>query len=347
MIQLAVIADDLTGALDASAPFAERGLSTAVAINSNGLGEALASGAEVVGVSTDSRDLSPDAARQAVADCLARLPVGTRIFKKIDSRLKGNIVSELDALRFDRALVVPAIPAFGRWVRKGQLGGFGVAEPIDIAARLGHHARVAEMPDSAVQADIDAALASSTHDLLVGARALAEALALRMAPVVPAATARPSVTRAICVIGSTDPITMAQLTRLRAARPDLSYVAAPNGVVPAGLLPAPLTILQAVPGDGLVDAAIVAERLGRALSAMQPEPGTVLVISGGATAQRVLQSMGIGVLELLGEAQPGLPIARAAGFTIITKSGGFGDPETLARLFPLADSPERGMVGAS
>lgn len=347
MIALAVVADDLTGALDASAPFAERGLRTAVALDRDGLADALASGAEIIGISTDSRELSPGEARQAVADTIARLPAGTRVFKKIDSRLKGNIASELDALHFERALVVPAIPAFGRWVRNGQLGGFGVAEPIDIAARLGRYAQASSIPDTDSQADIARVLEDGTHDLLVGARSLAEALAGVMVPAPPPVSPAHLPATAICVIGSIDPITQDQIARLRAARPDLNYVAAPNGIMPAPPVAAALTIVQATPGDEPEDATTVAERLGRALRDMQPAPGTLLVISGGATAQLVLQALGIGVLHLLGEALPGLPIARAAGFTIITKSGGFGEPDTLARLLGHPGTQERGMVGSS
>ena len=67
MTRLAVLADDLTGALDAAAPFAARGITTVVALGLDGLDAALASGADVVGVSTDSREIVPDAARAAVA----------------------------------------------------------------------------------------------------------------------------------------------------------------------------------------------------------------------------------------------------------------------------------------
>lgn len=41
---------------------------------------------------------------------------------------------------------------------------------------------------------------------------------------------------------------------------------------------------------------------------------------------------GITVLELVGEASPGLPLARGGSLTVVTKSGGFGDEETLNRL---------------
>jgi uncharacterized protein YgbK (DUF1537 family) len=46
----------------------------------------------------------------------------------------------------------------------------------------------------------------------------------------------------------------------------------------------------------------------------------------------ILESLGIGVLELIGEALPGLPLAMANGLTFVTKSGGFGDEDTLNRL---------------
>jgi len=48
------------------------------------------------------------------------------------------------------------------------------------------------------------------------------------------------------------------------------------------------------------------------------------------------------VLFLDGESLPGLPLARGGGFTIITKSGGFGDSDTLLRLLasPVAGQGE-------
>jgi uncharacterized protein YgbK (DUF1537 family) len=342
MTQLAVIADDLTGALDAAAPFAARGLSTVVALGRDELPAALASGAEVIGVSTDSRELSPAAARQAVADCLALLPTGLSIFKKVDSRLKGNITAELDAITFRRALVIPAIPAFGRWMRDGRLGGFGVSAPIDVAARLGHHAGKAHMPDVETQDDIDRALARIEHDLPVGARGLAEALAIRLAPVA-APPVVPSITApVVCVIGSTDPITLAQIGRLRDANPGLHDIAAPNGVAPHDLPPlGPMTLLQATAGGTPIDPALVARHLGETLLRMRVPPGATLFISGGATAQVVLRALGIGLLHLAGEALPGLPIARAGGFTIITKSGGFGTPDTLLHLLERSGSADR------
>lgn len=343
MERLAIVADDLTGALDAAAPFAARGFSTMVALGIDGLDAALATSAEIVGVSTDSREISPNAARDAVADCLAKLPSDMAILKKIDSRLKGNIEAELDAMSFERGLAIPAIPAFGRWMRDGRLGGFGVQEPIDIAGILGRHARRISVPDASTQADIEHALSSDEHDLHIGARSLAEALAARRAPDAPPAILPDIMAPVICIIGSTDPITLAQIERLRVAGGAIDYRAAPNGVVSDVTPPkSDLTIIQALPGDASADPIAVAHGLAAALRQIGPPAGATLVISGGATAQIVLRALDITVLQLLGEALPGLPIARAGGFTVITKSGGFGQPEALVDLLGHLAGTRRG-----
>ena len=331
MTRLAIVADDLTGALDAAAPFAARGLSTVVALQVEGLEAAIATGADIVGVSTDSRDIAPEAAREVVAQWVARLG-RVPVFKKVDSRLKGNIAAELDALSFTRGLAIPAIPAFGRWSRGGKLGGFGVADPIDIAARLGPHAAKVSVPDAETDEDIAEAIAASDHDLLIGARSLAEALAARMAPDARSAAPPALAAPAICIIGSTDPITLAQIAMLRDRCP-VDFRGAPDGMLlDNGPARAPVTVIQALPGRTGAESATVANRLADALLCLAPPEGATLVISGGATAQIVLHALDISVLELMGEALPGLPIARAGGFTVITKSGGFGQPGALLDL---------------
>ncbi|KQT42777.1 hypothetical protein ASG47_17785 [Devosia sp. Leaf420] len=347
MLERAIIADDLTGALDAAAPFAMRGISTAVALNVAALPQAIATGARIVSVSTDSREISPQAANAAVRDALAALPTGTPLFKKVDSRLKGNIEAELDAIPHQRSLVIPAIPAFGRLVKDGAIRGFGVPEPIIVADRLGRHALASVVPDIAEQVDIDQAL-NRAFDLPIGARGLAEAMAKAMAP----DAAEPRITfpkgPAYCVIGSTDPITLAQLDRLRAADQKISYIDAPNGHGAPLVGASKLTIIQATPGTSPADGKAVATTLGKTLAALSPPPGSLLVLSGGATAQVILEQLGIAVLELLGEALPGLPNARAGDLTVITKSGGFGDPDTLFTLlapYLSAGSPVHSHVG--
>jgi len=332
MTRLAVIADDLTGALDATVPLSIRGLRVVVAVEPEGLSEALSANPDVVGISTNSRDMPDAAARTAVAAVLRALPRNAKVFKKIDSRLKGNIVAELDAIPYRRALVVPAIPAFGRVVRGGKLCGFGVDAPIDVMTRLGRHAERAVVPDVETDRDIDAALDCAADDLPVGARGLAEALARRMATL-GRPPGMPSATGIVYVIGSTDPITLAQVVRLQEGLSGLAYYPAPGGRVSGPPLPPDaVALIQAVPEEGASAPLAVARRLAEGLVRLGPRQGSLIVASGGATAQAVFSALGVRAVDLLGEALPGMPIARAGGFTLITKSGGFGQPGALLRL---------------
>ncbi|WP_435169890.1 four-carbon acid sugar kinase family protein [Falsirhodobacter sp. 1013] len=317
---LAIIADDLTGALDAAAPFAGRGLRVEVALSPDAVPEAVDTGAQVISVSTRSREVGAEAARAAVKTALAGLPAGARLFKKVDSRLKGNIAAELSAFPDGPALAAPAIPDLGRVVQDGRVAGFGVADPIAVASRLG---RPAAIPDTATEEEMRAALAHAGDALLIGARGLARALAVQLtgqkdedAP----ALAGP---RGMLIVGSRDPITLAQLAALEGVRP----VQAPNGMIPETPT-ADITLIQATQGDDRVDGTVVAANLAHGLRAL-PTPDT-LFLTGGATAEAVLSAQGIRTLRLLGEALPGLPVAQAAGMTIVAKSGGFGAEDTLA-----------------
>lgn len=329
--QLLIIADDLTGALDAAGPFAAAGRRVRVATAPEHLQGALACGAEVVAVSTRSRDVPEQAARRLMSLVMAQLPGGVRLFKKIDSRLKGNIAAELDVMVPDRLLVAPAIPEFGRIVRGGQLTGFGVAQPIAIADVLGRHAAQADIPDCAKAGDLETALRGIVPGtLLVGSRSLAQALAGR------AGRDEVGLQGPMTVaVGSTDPITLSQCEALQRACPGLRYLPAPAGVAAAGPRDGALVLLQAVPGAGASDGAEVARALARSLAALRVEDGA-LVLTGGATAEAVLDERRLGVLEVVGEALPGLPVSQAGGLKIITKSGGFGGADTLVKLARMA-----------
>jgi uncharacterized protein YgbK (DUF1537 family) len=122
-----IIADDLTGACDAGALFAGRGpVGVFVAPE---LPDARWPAAAV---DTESRAVPPAAAaslvRRAVDGLEARLG-GGRIFKKLDSTVRGQVAAEIEALMGASgavtALVCPAFPAQGRTVRDGVLSVFG------------------------------------------------------------------------------------------------------------------------------------------------------------------------------------------------------------------------------
>jgi uncharacterized protein YgbK (DUF1537 family) len=61
-----------------------------------------------------------------------------------------------------------------------------------------------------------------------------------------------------------------------------------------------------------------------------------LVVAGGDTAFDVLRSLGASSIDVLGEVETGVPYGLlnegiARGVTLVTKAGGFGDPQTLTR----------------
>lgn len=118
-----MIADDLTGATDTAAAFAQAGFRAVVVLARR----APPPPADVLVLSTDSRHDTPRVARRkAIAAChwlqRQQAPV---LYKKMDSTLQGNIVSEVGAIRdtlgFAAALVCPANPAQGRKIRRSHL----------------------------------------------------------------------------------------------------------------------------------------------------------------------------------------------------------------------------------
>jgi len=112
VVKLGIIADDLTGAMDTGVQFAKGGLETVVMLDDGNLPPA-----EMVVVSTDSRDLPAEEAYRRAREAARRL-TGRTLYKKIDSTLRGNLGPELDGLMdglgLERALVAPAFPANGR-----------------------------------------------------------------------------------------------------------------------------------------------------------------------------------------------------------------------------------------
>ncbi|RWX80818.1 four-carbon acid sugar kinase family protein [Neorhizobium lilium] len=329
---LVILADDVTGALDAAAPFAGRGLRTRVVLNVDAIEHSLRDEPDVLSIDLNCRECSPEAAHQLVTQSLSALPQGVTLFKKVDSRLKGNIAAELSAIPFTRALVAPAIPEFGRAVRAGHVEGFGVAEPISLLAALGGADDRYLIPDTMTEEQMQQALHTALAqgvDLLIGARGLAEALARSMTGMAEARPAEVAKGNALFVIGSQDPITLAQVAALRQAIA-VDYSGAPNGhVEPRAPADGPVTLVQALPGQEDSSPEEVSRRLAEGVVPRLTDVATTWLLSGGATAQAVLAKAGITELDLRGECLPGLGVAEADGHCIIAKSGGFGRPHTL------------------
>ena len=272
-----IVADDLTGAMDTAGPFAQQGLATVVVVQPLACDPASVSAAEVVALNTESRHLSADAAAAKVAACVSHFAAQPFdiAFKKIDSTLRGNVVSETLALmragRRRGALVAPAFPAQGRTMVDAvvhvngtplhetafakdalsppplrplteEFRDAGPAIPVQAWRRGDSPAQggMVVVADAQNEADVAASLESVAQRLddtvLVGSAGLGKALAQSL---------RPSRTRAqsmplahgpiVFVVGSRAGQSRAQVERLRRQAGTL-IVNAPNGN--AGVLPA-------------------------------------------------------------------------------------------------------------
>jgi uncharacterized protein YgbK (DUF1537 family) len=116
---IAIIADDYTGAGDAGIHFARFGRKVELLLHADALGRQAEDGIDVA-ITTESRFLEDAAAAAKVRDVAKRvLDAGyRRLFKKIDSTMRGNpgaeIEAALSATGQAAALVCTAMPRTGR-----------------------------------------------------------------------------------------------------------------------------------------------------------------------------------------------------------------------------------------
>lgn len=130
-IEVAIVADDLTGAADCAAAFAAAGRPWVLLQPGTGAVKRR-SGRDVVAVSSNSRD-RVNAATDVAAAVNELAAMAPRVwFKKIDSTLRGPIGAELrtmiEMLSPALTIVCPAFPAMGRTVREGHVHVHG--EPL-------------------------------------------------------------------------------------------------------------------------------------------------------------------------------------------------------------------------
>lgn len=344
-LQVAVIADDLTGALDTGTPFVDAGLSVAVAIEVDAIADALASGCDVVVVNTASRALpEEEAAGRVSAAAKALLAASPRIvLKKIDSRLKGNVAAESAALAsvfgHEAIVVAPAIPDQERLTRNGCVVGRGVDAPLPIAGLFDRHDWSVVVRDAETERDLDGVAGEFdwTRNLAVGARGIGLALARRIGRADRVGKAIAASRRTMFAFGSRDPITAAQMAKLEASGALAVSVDAPMGMLPLDIRP-DLPALLRCTGEMTAEATDVAERFARgvksAVVAARPE---VLMVGGGDTALAVFRELGIRVLRPKGEVEAGIPwfdvtTADGLGLRCAVKSGGFGNSDSLLKL---------------
>ncbi|MFC5384833.1 four-carbon acid sugar kinase family protein [Aquamicrobium segne] len=334
---LRLIADDMTGALDAAAPFASTQTPVRVLLSLKQPGNYPAA------FSTESRDLPEEEARKRVAAAFQELQAGsdenTLWFKKVDSVLRGNSLVETlemaQAGQFSHCLFAPAFPEMGRITRAGQqfirsASGEWVVAP---AGNL-HKAFAAlipaiapgldiTIPDSETPEQLQAAALGQRgqpHMLWAGSRGLAQALC--------PATPFLKVPRiGLFILGTSHPATRAQVQALAGLTMPAPKEGAftPDGQAPLLLDPVPYS------RDGKETRSYIERALER-LS--PPRDDSAIFITGGDSLTTVLAALHAEALDCLGEIGPGLPLSRLvggrlSGTVIVTKSGGFGAPDLL------------------
>ncbi len=346
-LKVAIIADDLTGALDTGAPFVEAGLKVVVAIEVGVLGDALSRTPDVVVVNTASRALPPDQAAQRIEAVLAVLgPARPAIlFKKIDSRLKGNVAAE--SLALGRAagrgtiVIAPAIPDQQRFTINGAVSGRGVEVPLPIRPLFPANSFSIDVHDASSDGDLDELVRHIDWSaaIAVGARGLGSAIARSLARSTPSIPAFSPSEDTLFAFGSRDPITAAQIAYLTNRCQTVLVVEAPDGDLAAKAIMQLPAIVQCS-GEQTARPEEVAARFAQGVrdmvERMKPE---MVLMGGGDTALAILKELDARVLIPNGEIEAGIPwfeIEDAHGRTIrcAVKSGGFGNINSLLKLVP-------------
>lgn len=131
MPRILVIADDFTGANDTAVQFSKQGFETMVTTELTQINK---NNADVIVVDTETRHME----KQPAYECLKQVAVACKqvgagyIYKKIDSTLRGNIGSEVEALMdvmaVPTAVLIPAMPSTGRQT----IGGYQMVRGIPL-----------------------------------------------------------------------------------------------------------------------------------------------------------------------------------------------------------------------
>ena len=288
-----IIADDLTGACDAAGPFAARGAHCLVSLWNKPLPRG-----EVVSISTESRDASEADIVHRIKS-VATVAAHDVIFKKIDSTLRGNVRLEIEAAKeafgFTGEVVTPAFPDMGRMVRDGCLYVHDRHHP---------HAGLSLL-DASCNEDLDAIVAEhlSRTVLWAGSAGLASALARRIYGPMKACSAPSLAKPLVFCIGTDHSVTKRQMEELNG-----QYV---------------FQIVRGRTSPGEIRQAL--------------DCAGAFCVSGGDTASMVLSALGADGIDVKGEVVTGVPWGlllggEMNGLPVVTKSGGFGAPDTLVRV---------------
>jgi uncharacterized protein YgbK (DUF1537 family) len=345
--RLAVVADDLTGAADAAAPFAVRGLAVSVALPGIDAPGAPPADAEVLALLTDNRWRAPGEAARRMSTAVeqARRWEPEMLFVKIDSVLRGQVHADVSGALAEwpgnGAVATPAFPEQGRTVRGGALVVHGRTAVARVAEHFPPVVRVVDAETSDDLVAIAREVVASGW-VAVGSGGLSRALATVLVdPPLPAPPPPEPATAVLVVAGTPHPVTRAQVADLEAAGAEV--VPAGPEAVPAAVAAlgrgGPVVLVCQPDGeiepDGPQAAALAAELAATVVAVVEALPSVGLVLTGGATALAVATALGARELRVLAEVAEGLPLGElvtdGSRVPVVTKSGGFGARDALLR----------------
>ena len=311
MARYALIADDLTGALDAGAGFARAGLRAVLPFSGR---PEEAAGADVLLVNTASRELDPEQAQQAATEAARRAREAgvPRVYKKMDSVLRGHPGPELSGVLDvygGTALVAPAFPAQGRTTIGGiQLVHGRPVEPYggSVVHALGEAARRSDVRDATTDADLGhiatEAAANAEHRVWCGSAGLAAHVPATLGLTPPAGAQPlplPAASRALVIAGSAHPATVEQVKRLVDAgwlhlpfdprRLDADLAAGRSADSPAGLAARLADALQDTGGEQRVVVSTHGDSPGEGPAERSPEPQARQVRHAPEVTERILE----------------------------------------------------------
>lgn len=343
-----IVADDLTGSADSALPFWRAGSRVCVVFNP---AEAWPENPGVLSICTHSRALSEAEAGRVVSAISLRLPKRARIFKKIDSTLRGWIGAEsralLAALPGRTPVFAPAYPSKGRTLGcdrvyrvhgtplaatefAPEVTGMGADSQVDgfVRQHFGSLAPAVQVVPAESLEELAAAVEAIAEPVLwIGSPGLGIALAgPRSLPTAPSPVPeRLPPAPIIVAAGSRRTVTQQQVRALEAA-------VVPRGAERLQLLRITEPAFDPARALALADAlGAQAAAAAHVASAVHPRVG--LILTGGDIAAAACKHLGIGSAEIVGEVEDGLPVLRAGRYVFVTKAGGFGNEVSLVRAY--------------
>lgn len=329
-----MLADDATGALECASLLS--GFDVTISLNTE-----MSVEAGILVVDAETRHLLPDEAGRRISRWASSTDAA--IFKKTDSTLRGNIAAELLALLpWGPVVYVPAYPALGRTVQGGRLLVHGIpVHETDFARDVRHPVHSAMIgdlfPPEFVVLIHDAS--ELTEFLKCGVKkiAICDATSNSELDALSAALQGSSVTvagpggfvRAWASLGkyarkATEPTPMVRdwLVVCGSRHPQSRRQARLAEL-------AGLRVLVSAEEERSPE--VVALELARRAVQQIRGPMGVLVM-GGDTAWALWRELGITQLTPLPEVLPGVAACCAGDLVFVTKAGGFGEDDLVARV---------------